>query len=129
MGPISGHFEISRSPVESSTEDAAKPDLHVSGDPGHEPDAAAAGALPPVLDGAGGGVRLPRHHRPQPPLPQAEHPPHARLGPQHPHTAHARHPLHEGAQAGWLVQTLVSTYSTSKGIARLGTFIMKLDII
>ena len=41
------------------------------GNPCDLADSAAAGALSLVLDGVGGGVGLPGHHRAQPPLQEA----------------------------------------------------------
>ena len=72
----------------------------IAGDPGHLPHAAAAGPLPPLLDGPGRGLRLSGHHRAQPPLPEAEHAPDAGLGPEHPHPADAGHSLYAGPETG-----------------------------
>ena len=74
--------------------------LFIAGYPRHLAHAAAAGPLPPVLDGPGGGLRLPRHHRAQPPLQEAEHTPDAGLGQEHPHPADAGHSLHAGPETG-----------------------------
>ena len=74
------------------------------GDPRHLAHSATARALPPVLDGPGRGLRLPRHHRAQPPLQEAEHAPDAGLGAQHPHPADAGHSLHAGSETGSFVR-------------------------
>ena len=63
-------------------------------------DSAAAWPLSPVLDGVGGGQRLSCHHRPQPPLQEAEHPPHASLGPEHLDPEDAGNTVYAGPQTG-----------------------------
>ena len=75
----------------------------ITGNSRHFADSAAVGPLPSVLHGVGGGQRLPRHHRPQPPLQEAEHPQDARLGPEHLDTEDARNIVHASPQTGTLL--------------------------
>ena len=70
------------------------------GDPRHLAHSAAAGPLPPLLDGPGRCLCLPGHHRAQSPLQEAEHSPDAGLGQEHPHPADAGHSLHAGPETG-----------------------------